>query len=133
MNGKLWLTFTEACNVEVNGVFGTYSCIRLIQIDTSTKQVLQDFTYSPQGGNYFFYPALSIDGSGNIIVVYGYSSSATYPSLAVTGQATTDPVNTVRPAQTIKLGNTYAITEKYGDYFGAATDPSDPALVCVAG
>ena len=122
--GKLWLGLNDACQ--------TVSCIRLTQIDTAASSVTQDFDFFASG-IYYFYPAFAMDSSGNLQMVYGYSSTSIYPSLAVTGQKTTDPVGSLASAVTIKAGNGVNYDDRYGDYFGAGVDPSDTSVVWVVG
>src|SRR5438552_14225609 len=128
--GKLWFGFNTACTP--SGDTQQRACIRLSQINTSTNALLQDFNFSISG-QYVFYPALRIDGQGNLDVIYGFSSSTIYPSLAVTGQLTTDPANSLAAPKTLKSGSYFEGSVRYGDYFGAGVDPSDTALIWVAG
>ncbi len=129
--GNLWLGFNDACTP--TGDNAKRSCARLSQISTlSTPSITQDFDYGAVGTDYYF-PALRIDSSGNLQVVYGFSSSTIHPSLAVTGQATTDQHGSLASSVTIKSGNTDDAFGRYGDYFGAGLDPVDTAIVWVAG
>ncbi|MBI3639255.1 MAG: Ig-like domain repeat protein [Thaumarchaeota archaeon] len=128
--GNLWLSLNDACLPSGDTV--NRACIHLTQISTSTLQVKQDFRYGASGF-YYFYPALRIDGMGDLDVIFGFSSSTVFPSLAVTGQAVSDPVNTLEQSLTIKSGSASDTSGRYGDYFGAALDPSDPTLIWVAG
>src|SRR5438132_11320447 len=94
-------------------------------------------------GLYYFYPALGIDSSANLGVVFGYSSSTSYTccfaSIAVTGHATTEPDNTFRQPVTVKAGNSsetghnFIGTVRFVDYFGASVDPSNQTVIWVAG
>ncbi len=135
-NGIIWLALNDGCVPTGDTVLR--SCVHLVQISTSTTSVQQDFEYGATGF-YYFYPALRMDGSGNLDLVYGYSSSTTYPSIAVTGQLTTDPANSLAAAKTLKQGTAFDNTElltlrpRYGDYFGAGVDPSDTGNVWVVG
>ncbi len=67
---------------------------------TSVLLLLQDMELGAPD-QYYFYPALSIDGMGNLDVVYGYSSSTIYPSLAVTGQAAAGSGGALAPPQVL--------------------------------
>ena len=140
--GKLWLTLDDGCTP--SGDNQTRSCFRLTQIDTAVYPMVvkQDFDVGAKG-LYYFYPALSIDSSGNLGVVFGYSSSTSYTccfaSIGVTGHATTDPDNTFRQPVTVKAGNSsetghnFIGTVRFGDYFGASVDPSNQTVIWVAG
>lgn len=128
--GKLWFGLNEGCTP--TGDTKTRSCIRLVQINTSSSVVTQDFDFGASG-QYYFYPALRFDGLGDLDVIYGYSSSTVFPSLAITGQAFSDALNTLSASNTIKLGSADETTGRYGDYFGAGLDPSNSTQVWVAG
>lgn len=130
----LWITFDDSC--VISSV--TLACVRLIQVNTGTSTKTQDFDVGA-AGLYYFHAALNVDGTGDLSLVFGYSNGSTDPSLAVSGQATTDSPNTVESSTTISSGtavengNQAGIGARYGDYFGAALDPSDSTKVWVAG
>jgi hypothetical protein len=129
--GNLWFALNDGCTPA--GDNQQRSCIRIGQINTNAVAMVQNFDYSANG-QFFFYPALTIDRSGNLALVYGYSDGSTrYPSLAVTEQAATDPANTLEAAQTLVAGSGIDNSNHYGDYFEAALDPSDTEVVWVAG
>ncbi len=130
-NNTLWFSANDAC--KPSGDKRTRSCARLIQITTSgtTPSKVQDFDYA-SSGQYFFYPAVSLS-QGKLVVVYGRSSSRVYPSLLVTGRAPGDASNTLQTPSTIKSGTASDTTTRYGDYFGAATDPSTSSTFWIAG
>ncbi len=128
--GKLWYSLNEDCTP--TGDTQNRTCVRMTEIDTTTTRVIQDFDYAA-AGQYYYYPALSIDASQSIIVVYGFSNSTTYPSIAVTGQGYNDPVSTMRIPQILVNGRNDSLSGRYGDYFGAATDRNDPSVLWVAG
>lgn len=140
-NGKLWLALVVGCiPTDAAGTPDTEirSCIRIIQIDTNTYDVTRDFTFG-SFGSFYFYPALRTDSRGNPVVVFGYSSATDFPGLMVATQTVGDPPDTVQGPQILRRGSgpeTGACSAsgcRYGDYFGAAVDPSDPTVVWVAG
>jgi len=128
--GKLWFGLNTACTP--TGDAQQRGCIKLAEINTGTSTLLQDFNFSISG-QYLFYPSLQLDGLGDLDLLYGFSSSTLYPSLAVTGQLTTDAPNTLAPPKVLRSGSTFDSSARYGDYFGAAIDPSDSSLAWVAG
>ncbi len=138
--GKMWFSFHTSCSHV--GDAELRSCLRLTQIrtvGTNSFTILQQFDHGASG-KYYFFPAVSMDSKGNLAVVYGYSSLTDYPSIAVTGQAVDDPPNTLKAPAVLKLGSAAkrvsppgSSTERYGDYFGAGTDPVDATVVWVAG
>jgi hypothetical protein len=130
--GKLWLTFNDACIP--SGDTKTRSCFRLDQIDTPSAKVIQDFDKRDFGiGLYYFYPSLRIDSSGNMDFTYGYSSANIYPSLLASGQTVGSPRNTLFQPVLLKLGSFPDTSGRYGDYFGAGVDPSNTKIIWVAG
>ena len=136
--GKLWTAFNDGCFP--NGDVKSRSCIRFIQLDTTTNnnnkaRVIQDFDVAAVGSS-LYYPALSTDGAGNLGVIFGYSSQSVYPSLLVSMRLAKDIFNTIEQPQILKLGTENELSNRYGDYFGAFTDPSsskDSTTIWVAG
>jgi hypothetical protein len=126
-----WVAFDDACTP--TGDTQLRSCIRLTKINTTASpQISQDFDFGIRH-QYNFYPAVSLDKNGNLIVVYGYSNATVFPSLAVTGQLVTDPAGSLAAPHALKVGTDVDTSTRYGDYFGAALDPVDPSVVWVAG
>jgi len=148
-NSRIWFAFNDGCTPAGDSM--QRSCFRLIQLGTAQSPIAetQDFDVGTNG-QYLFYPSLSVDGLGNMDVVYGYSSSSSvtggtniYPSVAVTGQGYADPASTLAPPLTVLQGSAPAneacrlygsVTAcRYGDYFGAAVDPGNTNLVWIGG
>ncbi len=131
--GKLWFALNVGCFI--NGDTQTRSCIRIIEFDTNTSKVLQDFNIGHIGAS-LYYPALSIDKSGNNIgIIFGYSSSDTYPSLLVgSGSVENNTAfNSLKYLQFLKNGTANSLSTRYGDYFSATIDPSEPNNIWIAG
>jgi hypothetical protein len=130
--GKLWYGLNDACTP--SGDTQVRSCIRLTMIDTTTSPaaIKQGFDFGISS-QYLFYPSLKIDGNGDLDLTYGFSSSTIFPSLAVTGQALTDPASSLTPPLTLKAGSASDTSTRYGDYFGSGLDPSNRNIVWVAG
>jgi hypothetical protein len=132
--GKLWLALNVGCYI--NGDTQSRSCIRIIEFDTNTSKVLLDFNIGHIGIS-LYYPALSIDKSGNNIgIIFGYSSSDTYPSLLVASGSIKNSniiFNSLKYFQFLKNGTANSLSTRYGDYFSAALDPSEPNSIWVAG
>jgi len=121
-SGVLWFSLTDSC--VPSGDAKIRSCARLVELTTSgtTPTKVQDFDYGlPE--TYLFYPAVSLS-NGKLVLVFGESSSTIFPSLLVTGRLPTDPANTLQSAVLVRAGTTDDESTRYGDYFGAATDPS---------
>ena len=130
--GKLWFALNIGCFI--NGDTQSRSCIRIIEFDTSTSKVLLDFNIGHLGSS-LYYPALSIDKSGdNMGIIIGYSSSNTYPSLLVSSiSVKNNVISNSKYFQFLKNGTANSLSTRYGDYFSAIMDPSEPNSIWVAG
>ena len=132
--GKLWLAFNDGCFI--NGDTKSRSCIRLIQIDTITNRVIQDFDIGALASS-LYYPAISINrGGGNLGIIFGYSSHSIYPSILVSTRASNDDddeLNSIKEPEFLKLGTANELSNRYGDYFAASSDPSNTSIIWVAG
>jgi hypothetical protein len=125
-SGTLWLSWADACVPGSDTT--TRSCLRLVQASVSgngTATKNQDFDYASKG-EYLFYPAVSLY-HGQLAVVYGKSSSSLFPSLFVTGRIPGDPANSLETPAIVRTGTTDDLSTRYGDYFGAGTDPAPTA------
>ncbi len=124
MGGKLWFSFTDGCTPASTELM----CARLVEINTATNTLLQDFDISTNGYDYF-YPAVALDGNGDLFTVFGYSSSNAYPSLAGSVQFQSSASNTISNPQALYLGSANLEYDRYGDYFTGVTAPQNPNLV----
>jgi hypothetical protein len=127
--GKLWASWNDSCVPSGDNM--PRSCVHLFSYDTHSGLGNEVHIGSYQA--YFFYPALSMDSAGGMSVIFGDSSNFTYPSLFVTGQAPYDQPNSVEPLTDLVDGSIYNTSCRYGDYFGAAVDPSSPLNIWIAG
>lgn len=136
-DGKLWVSANSACIP--TGDTATRACLRLIQFSTASPiSKSQDFNFG-QPGLHYYYPAISIDSSGNVISVFSGSSAGSYAGVYASGQrpstATINTLNTFQAPLLIKAGeNSYTpFASRWGDYSGASVDPTDQSVVWVAG
>lgn len=127
--GKLWLSFTDSC-VPAQDI-KPRSCVHLFWYNTTSA--LSNEVEISNANTYYFFPALTVDKTGGMDVIFGYSSPVSYPGLYVTGQAPFDQPNSVEPLIRLRSGSQDDLSCRYGDYFGAATDPSQPLNAWVAG
>ena len=138
-NGVLWTGGNDACLPP--GDSSVRVCSRLVQVTTSGPTVAQNFDIASTGGG-LYYPALGMDGSGDMYVAYNISSGSQYIGVRVTGQVASAPPQTMAAAQTIRAGDAlydmnpcFGTTgaSRWGDYNGAALDPQTPGNVWVVG
>ena len=124
-SNSLWAAWNDAC--VPSGDSSTRTCLRLVQATTSgsTATKNQDFDFAASGA-YYFYPAVT-SSQGSLAVSFSESSSSVFPSALATGRASSDPINTLQSPATIRAGSADDTSTRYGDYFGAATDPTPTA------
>jgi cell wall-associated NlpC family hydrolase len=124
--GRLWLSGNTACIPAGDSLIR--SCARIVELSTATRTVTTDTDLS-QRGAHLFYPAIRPDGSGDLVVVYGESGLSVQPEVVAVGRR---PDGTFTNPVVVAQSTAY-LGDRYGDYFGAARDPANPALVWVAG
>lgn len=123
-NNHVYTTTTEAYKWGDNS---TESAIRYLKISTSTQKTVLDKTY---GGNeaYYSYPAINVDSSDNIYLVFSRYSSKEYGCVRFSGRKTTD--TKMQKSASLKAGEAYYVLKdsigrnRWGDYSGIARDPS---------
>jgi len=125
-NGYLYAAFTEA----YDWGSGTVAAIRYLKVNTSSNSAELDVTYGADG-YYYWFPAIYVDSSDNIAIVFARSSEDEYAGIRYTGRLTTD--TDTQPSAQLKAGETYITGLRWGDYFGIARDPSDGAKVWIYG
>lgn len=128
--GKLWLAFNDGCFVIADTK--SRSCVRLVEIDTITNRVLQDFDIGALASS-LYYPAVSIDRAGNLGIVFGYSSYSVYPSILVSTRLSDYKLGSIEDPKYLKLGTAHELSNRFGDYFTASPDPSSGSMIWVAG
>lgn len=140
-NGVLWVSANSACVPAGDSV--TRACMRFIQLSVAAPtsstsapgiRKTQDFDFGAVGA-YYYFAAIQTDASGNLIAVFSQSSSSQYAGVWASGQKTSDGANTFRTPVVLQPGqNSYKpFANRWGDYSGAALDPSNSAVVWVAG
>ncbi|MCH8051111.1 MAG: hypothetical protein IIC86_03730, partial [Chloroflexi bacterium] len=135
-NGSMWVSANGACSW--SGETAIRSCMKLIEVDTSTNSILQDGLFG-NSGTYFYYPAIRTDLTGNLHVVYSRSSAFEFVQTRVASRDAGDPVNSLSSDVQLKAGEIAYLPGfssspyRWGDYLGSAVDPSDPSTVWVIG
>ena len=94
------------------------SCLRVIAVKGG--RITLDADLGSKGQD-FFYPALAPDANGDLVVVHGTSSRTTDPGLAA---LTITPAGRQTRAITVATGAGPVLSDRFGDYFGAAADES---------
>ncbi len=130
--GVLYVAANDGCVPTGDSVMR--SCLRIMQIATGTPSVTNTVDIGAAGA-YLYYPSIRPDASNDMDIVYTMSSSSVFASVAA---AVLDPTWSSISTATIKPGaTTYAGADtapyRWGDYSGAAADPSDGNSVWIAG
>jgi len=126
-NGSLW----AAVAVAHNWGSGSVATARVFQIDTKafpSVSAAQDFLHGNDGID-VYYPVVSVDLLGNLLVGFNQSSPSLYASVGFGGQAATDPRNALSSQALLKEGSArYVLFDsggrnRWGDYNAACVDP----------
>lgn len=126
-DGRLWLAANDGCVPPGDTLIR--SCGRLVELATPAMAVTADLDLSSAGAN-VFYPALRPDADGDLVVVYGESGKAVEPETVAVARTADGAFS--RPVVIARSVSPY-LGDRYGDYFGAAADPTDPTVVWIAG
>jgi hypothetical protein len=126
-NGNLWASGNDGC-IPSSSV---QSCLRLFEVSTTSDSVLVDGDIGSAGQD-LYYPAVTLDSSGDPYVVATQSSSTLYPSVLVLGESASSGGFVGVGLPEPDGGASYNGT-RWGDYSGAAVDPLNPNDVWVAG
>ena len=130
-NGLLWTVGNDACIP--SGDTAIRPCPRLIQLSTAGATVSQNFDLGSTGRD-LYYPAVHMDSAGNMFLVYNISSASDDVGVRITGQPAGSPPQVLVTPQTIQPGQgLYTCFNRWGDYSGAALDPTNPNNVWVVG
>jgi hypothetical protein len=113
---------------------GSDSAAGWVEFNTSgsspTKS--QQGVIHPASGVQTYFPAVTVDSSGNMAMTYMESSSSEYVSAYFTGRLAADPANTMEPATLMHGGGASLSPNRAGDYAGIAIDPSAAATFWAA-
>jgi len=139
-NNRIWTSATDGnfCSTANPNTTPPGSC--LLMLEAATDQagfpVVQSWVVGGTG-DFAYYPALGLDAAGNPLVAFSRSNSGLYPGAYVTGQPGFGNQWTAWAAIAAGAGKYDTSTscgghDRWGDYSGAATDPTDPTDVWVA-
>ena len=143
-NGHIWTADGTECTPALDST--PRSCLDYVGVTASNTGVVNatitQINNVGVNGSYLFYPSVGVDSAGNVFTVFDESSSSTFPTI----MSATIPVggSTLSAFQTVHASSTFynplsfacqtiASTNacRWGDYSGAAQDPSNPKHVWV--
>ena len=125
-HGRLYSAFVEGCTEGL----ATRACVRVLVVNTTPSLgVSEDLTLRWTDA-YLYYPAITLDARDDLTLIAGLANSSTDPGLVGTTHRAGDAWTSFAP-WTVLLNGTSRLPSacngcRYGDYFGAATDPLGP-------
>jgi hypothetical protein len=123
------MTVTATVGCKPSGDTTKRSCGRVYEVNNGTGTLTASRTIS-KAKTYFFYPAATLVGTGEVCVSVGRSSSTTFGSLFTT--AGTWGGTLAAPVQ-VQAGTAANTSGRYGDYNAAAPQPGTTNQFWVAG
>ena len=128
-DGSLWIVRTIQHN--------DTTAIHWAQIDVSKWPQKPEITQQGILGadnTWYFAPAVIVDASNNVAILYGRISDTEFLSAYFTGRLASDPPNTLRIGTKLKEGM-FAFEDifpdgrnRFTDYLGIALDPADESI-----
>jgi len=143
-NGQIWTADDTQCTPPTDTA--PRSCLNYLDITASSTGTVSLSTNQINNvgvlGGYLYYPAVSVDSSGNVFTVFDESSSAMVPTIvSATIPSGGSALSAFHPVQAsagfynppsfacASIASTNAC--RWGDYSGAAQDPTNPKDVWV--
>lgn len=117
--GHLWAAAGVGCGA-------ARDCARVVEIDVGRARTIRESTISLPNGRSLLYPAVAPDGRGNVVVGFSFTSPGEFPGF---GYTYLRPDGQVAPPADLLAGTAPQGSGRFGDYSGAARDPSDPSQV----
>jgi len=134
-SGRLWTADTTDCTP--SGDSTMRSCLNIVRIDVDSSGNVTGRSQVPfvgVTGAYLYYPSVSVDAAGNAYVVFDESSASAFESIAVAGVvggAISGFTTLNTSGGYYDYGSCVAAGCRWGDYSGAAQDPTHPTDVWV--
>jgi len=131
-NNRIYAGFTDAHNWGS----GTVAALHYLKINTSSNAAEINSIFGADGLHYYS-PAIATDSSDNIVLVFSRSNASEFAGPRYTGQMTTE--SSPEASAQLKAGTTALFqrpgttSNRWGDYQGAAIDPSDGSKVWIYG
>jgi hypothetical protein len=127
---RLWTAHTS--KITWSGDAAARSAVQWYEIDTTTRQVVQQGAFGASGF-YYYFPVVQTDVSRNAHLVFGRSNKQEYSSLRQTGRRVTDGANSLQGSALVKAGESAYTGKRYGDYHGHGRDGGDGNRVWLYG
>jgi len=132
-NGSLWTSASAACTP--TGDTTTRSCAHLMEVNATpptTPSLAQDIMFGATG-EYFSWPALRTDASGDVYLSLTHTNSTIFAEARAAGRLASEPLNTMSGSTLLRAGDVVYTGGRWGDYLAAAVDPNFPECVWLVG
>jgi Bacterial Ig-like domain (group 3) len=127
LGGVLYVTGNDGCVPGGDSV--VRPCARLIDVTVGASPAIASDSVLGYGGGGLYFPAAAPDPSGDVFIAATFSSMSVYPeAVGLTLAAGASSFSGSR----FQAGSSPNTSGRWGDYSGAAVDPSDPTHVWVA-
>jgi hypothetical protein len=129
--GSIWCALTSRYNW---GGATNVASIHWFQINATSGAIVQQGLFGFQNRSYF-YPAIMPDTNGNVFLCCARCSPTEFASAWFTGRKANDPAGLMQNAALLKAGVANYVNldtagdNRWGDYTGIASDPSDALVV----
>jgi hypothetical protein len=118
--GTLYGAHTIGCNP--GG--GTVPCIQWYQMtNVATTPTLTQQGILGGSSQSRYYPNVSVDQAGDLLMGYAYASTTEYPGIRYTGRQASDAIGSLEAEAVMKAGEGYINGTRYGDYAGEQVAP----------
>ncbi|MFH1756185.1 MAG: T9SS type A sorting domain-containing protein [Candidatus Latescibacterota bacterium] len=136
-NNELWFTTTIEPNTAYDAVNTGQATAHWFRLDTSAPGSITLADQGNIGGEdiatstWTFFPSLAVNASGDVMFGFAASASSIYCGAYYAGRHPSDASSTVQAAGVVQTGQDYYLRtfgsgrNRWGDYSGAALDPSD--------
>lgn len=125
-DGSVWTAHSVASDD------GLYARARYVRIEVAGPTLLEDVSFGAPGC-WLYYPAITSDVNGNMVLVYNQSCTDRYIGIRHTGRTPSD--DRLQDSAELKAGETNYVKDfgsgrnRWGDYNGVAVDGRDPHRV----
>jgi len=127
---RLWTAHTS--KITWSGDSAARSAVQWYEIDTTSRQMVQQGGYGAPGF-YYYFPVVQTDFSRGAHLCFSRSNNQEYGSLRQTGRLVTDAPNSLQGSALVKAGESAYTGRRWGDYFGHARDGGDAGRVWLYG
>ncbi|UFP93790.1 hypothetical protein ISF26_18730 [Gloeobacter morelensis MG652769] len=131
--GSIWTSSNTGCRF--SGSSTTFTCINVVElsnVDGGSPSRRQQIVFGASG-LYYYFPALRTDSANNMTVVFSRSGSSEFPGVRYTSHLNAAALNTLESSVSLIGGSAAYTGTRWGDYFGAALDPTDNRSIWIYG